>query len=127
MFGWCVLICCLSLHHLYSTSVVFAFVFVFLCQNTKMIENCIFSHHANVYFLFVISKYIKKGDISNEKGKLDQMLENIFDEENEIVNNSNLFENILFYFIQLCKNGDVKLSQSAIEDVLNKCKHDKCQ
>ena len=97
-----------------------------------MVDNCIFADK-NVYYLSLMSQYIKKGDIDGKKnnyhhdyGRLSTILVKLFGEKKVIFDSNNLSQ-FLFYFLQLCQNSGIKLSKSAIEEALNKCKNTKCK
>ena len=90
-----------------------------------MVHDCTF-HYYNGYFVSLFSEYIEKGDINDDDGKLSKQLIKFFDEKQEISRSNSLYY-YLFWFLQLCVNGDVKLSKSAVEEALNQCKNEKCK
>ena len=56
---------------------------------------------------------------------MDGKLIKLFDDAEDICDSINLSQ-CLFYFLQLCKNGGVKLPKSTIEEALSKCQNEKC-
>ena len=68
-----------------------------------------------------MSQYIRKGNIARGKHyKLANTLIALFDEKWDISQSLDLSK-VLFYFLQLCKNGDIKLTKSTLERALNEC------
>ena len=72
-----------------------------------------------------MSQHVQNGDINDKESELDKHLIRLF-EEKDILYSIDLSQ-CLFYFLQLCNNGHVKLSKSTIEDTLNKCQNEKCK
>lgn len=84
--------------------------------------------HPNVYFLSLMSQYIKKGDINSQDSELNKKLIKLFDAKQDISSgNLNDLAKFLFYVFQLCKNGEIQFDKTTIKKALNKCKSDKCK
>ena len=82
-----------------------------------MIEQCI--KDENVYYLSLMSQYIKKYDINTRNGKFDKWLISVFSQ--------NESTKLLDCFLRLCKKCDVKFEKETISDALSKCKNnEKC-
>lgn len=73
-----------------------------------------------------MSKYIKTGDVCRDfHDKLDQILTKLFDPLGNTYYLNNLSK-FLEYFLQICKNGDSKLSKKAINKALTNCVNQEC-
>ena len=93
--------------------------------NGSIVNDCIFKY-GNLHYLSLLSHYIRKGDVNRDDSDLDYHLWRLFDEAENISRSNNL-DQFLFYFLKLCKNGDVTLTQSKIEEALNMCRNSKCK
>lgn len=90
-----------------------------------MITQCIF-RYKNVYFLSLMSEYIGKGDVTDDSNVWSEYLLDFFDVYQPVSRSNNLSQ-LLFYFLKLCQNCNVKLDQSTFKEALKKCKNEKCQ
>ena len=97
-----------------------------------MMDHCMFKF-PNIHYLSLMSKYIGKGDINNEDSKLNSKLMKLFDDKKQsdktdiIDSNEYNVSQFLYYFFQLCNNGDCKFDKPTIERALNKCKDEQCE